>query len=457
MRDPRVAVTPGRGSVPAIRTNDLVHRGAVALAVGGVLLMSSACGDGQGKAADTVASGIPGGAAATAATPRTSTAVLDVEPKDGALAVAPTGLHVSVSHGRLTAVDVTDKDGKPVQGSITPDGTGWKPTAALAPGTTYTVNAQAKDADGLVSAATSAFTTASPGKQVSTNDNVADGQTYGVGMIVKVDFSSRIVDKDAVAKAITFESDDGTEVKGHWFGDNRIDFRPAQFWKPNTKVTVHYRLKNVEVAPGVWGDVDKDEPFVIGRSQVSTADAATHRMTIVRDGRSTTVPATLGDDKHPSWGGTMVIMSKEKVTHMNSQTVGLGSEYDIPAVSHAMRLTRRTRPVRARTRCCARASSSSTTVPRSPSTASSRSRRRGPTPSRSTPSSPAAPSSSRASPAAPASPRSPSASTTCPSADPTHRVRAPAHPGTDLRAGRAGAHAPSTNAASSAADSGVRR
>ncbi|MGA5821511.1 L,D-transpeptidase [Kitasatospora sp. NPDC094028] len=338
-----------RAARAAIRTNDRLHRGAVALAMGGVLLMSAACGDGQGKSADTPASdtaasgtpsGTPGGAGADAATPRTSAAVLDVEPKDGARAVAPTALQVTVSHGRLTAVDVTDKDGRPVQGSITPDGTGWKPAAALAPGTTYTVNAQAKDADGLVSAATSAFTTVSPGKQVSTNDNIADGQTYGVGMIVKVDFSSRVVNKEAVAKAITFETSDGTEVKGHWFGDDRIDFRPAQYWKPGTRVTVHYRLKNVDVAPGVWGDVDKDEPFVIGRSQVSTADAATHLMTVRRDGKATTVPATLGDDKHPSWGGTMVVMSKEKVTHMNSQTVGMGSEYDIPAAPHAMRLTR---------------------------------------------------------------------------------------------------------------------
>ncbi|MGW2253246.1 Ig-like domain-containing protein [Kitasatospora sp. NPDC001660] len=338
-----------RAARAAIRTSDRLHRGAVALAMGGVLLMTAACGDGQGEgggdaapagtAASGAASGAAPGGAPAVATPRTSTAVLDVEPKDGAQGVAPTALHVSVSHGKLTAVDVTDKDGKPLQGSITPDGTGWKPAAALAPGTAYTVNAQAKDADGLVAAATSAFTTALPGKQVSTNDNIADGQTYGVGMIVKVDFSTKVLNKDAVAKAITFETDNGTEVKGHWFGDNRIDFRPADYWKPNTKVTIHYRLKNVEVAPGVWGDIDKDEPFTIGRSQISTADAATHQMTIVRDGKSTTVPATLGDDQHPSWGGTMVIMSKEPVTHMNSQTVGMGNEYDIPAAPHAMRLT----------------------------------------------------------------------------------------------------------------------
>ncbi|WP_241681645.1 Ig-like domain-containing protein, partial [Streptomyces sp. CB01881] len=83
--------------------------------------------------------------------------MLDVTPKDGAQGVAPNALQVSVSHGRLTTVDVTDKNGRPVQGAITPDGTGWKPAAALTPGTAYTVNAQAVDADGLAAAATTAF------------------------------------------------------------------------------------------------------------------------------------------------------------------------------------------------------------------------------------------------------------------------------------------------------------
>ncbi|MFD9596945.1 Ig-like domain-containing protein [Kitasatospora sp. NPDC059973] len=328
----------------AIRPGDRFNRGAVALTMGGILLLTAACGDDGGKgdeaprAAGTAAAA-DGPAATATALPKTSAAVLDVAPKDGARGVAPDALQVSVSHGRLTNVDVTDKNGKPVPGSISADGTGWKPAAALAPGTAYTVNAQALDADGLAAASTSTFTTRTPDKQVSTNDNIADGQTYGVGMIVKVEFSKKITNKDAVAKGITFETDNGTEVKGHWFGDDRLDFRPADYWKPGTKVTIHYRLKSVEVSPGVYGDVDKDEPFTVGRSQVSTADSAAHTLTTVRDGRSTTVPATLGDDKHPSWGGTMVIMSKEKVTHMNSRTVGLGDEYDIPAAPHAMRLT----------------------------------------------------------------------------------------------------------------------
>ncbi|MFD9594156.1 Ig-like domain-containing protein [Kitasatospora sp. NPDC059973] len=329
-----------------------MRRGAVALAMGGVLLLTAACGDDKGSdggsgggdaAATAGANG--GGAPApgqSSAAPKTSAAVLTVEPKDGAQDVSPTNaLAVSVASGKLTTVEVTDKEGKPVAGAITPDGSGWKPSAPLAVGMVYKVSAQAQDAEGLVTASTTSFTTLTPAKTISTNDNIADNATYGVGMIVSVVFNKDVKNKEAVAKGITFETSDGaaTEVKGHWFGTKRLDFRPAEYWKPGTKVTIHYRLKNVEVAPGIYGDVDKDEPFTIGRSQVSTADAAAHTMTTVRDGKSTTVPVTLGADATPSWGGTMVIMSKEKVTRMNSQTVGLGGEYDIQDVPHAMRLT----------------------------------------------------------------------------------------------------------------------
>ncbi|MFI6442999.1 Ig-like domain-containing protein [Kitasatospora sp. NPDC050543] len=340
---------PVQAADAAICTNTRRARrnAAVALVMGGVLLFGSACtskddGGGTGGSTDAgAASAASAGASAAAPeTPKVSAAVLNVEPKDGTLDVNPTdGVKVSVAGGKLTTVEVTDKDGKAVAGAIAPDGSGWKPSAALTVGMAYKVNAQATDPAGLVTASTTTFTTLTPAKKVSTNDNIADNATYGVGMIVSVVFNKEIKNKEEVLKGITFEASDGTTVKGHWFGPRRVDFRPEKYWKPGTKVTIHYKLKNVEVSPGVYGDVDKDEPFTIGRSQVSTADSASHQMTVVRDGKSTTIPVTLGDDKNPSWNGTMVISSKEKVTRMNSATVGLGAEYDIPNVPHAMRLT----------------------------------------------------------------------------------------------------------------------
>ncbi|MEU5388545.1 L,D-transpeptidase [Kitasatospora cineracea] len=321
-------------------------RSAAALLVGGALLLgTAACNDGGGATGSTDAKGSAsaGSSSSTDAAPKVSAAQLTVTPADGATDVQPKdGLQVAVAGGKLTTVEVTDKNGKAVDGSISADGLSWKPAGQLTVGTTYTVAAQAVDPAGLVAASTTSFTTLTPAKTASTNDNIADNGNYGVGMIVSVRFGKAIKNKDAVLGGVTVTGSDGTVAKGHWFGDSRLDFRPENFWTPGTKVTVKYRLKNVEVAPGVYGDIDKDEPFTIGRYQVSTVDAAAHTMTVDRgNGKTETVPITAGNDQNASWNGTMVISSKEKVTRMNSATVSnvKGDEYDVPDVPHAMRLT----------------------------------------------------------------------------------------------------------------------
>ncbi|WP_081952045.1 L,D-transpeptidase [Kitasatospora phosalacinea] len=329
------------------------RRSAAALLVGGALLLSTAAcnDDGGGKGSTDAKGGASAGAPADSGSPadgggvpKASAAQLTVTPADGAADVQPKdGLRVAVTGGKLTTVTVTDKNGKAVDGKISDDGLSWKPGGQLGVGTTYTVSAQAVDAEGLVAASTSTFTTLTPAKTAGTSDNIADNGTYGVGMIVSVTFAKPIKNKEAVLGGITVTSSDGKTARGHWFGDKRVDFRPEDFWTPNTKVTVKYRLKNVEVSPGVYGDVDKDEPFGIGRYQVSTVDAAAHTMTVDSGGgRTETVPITAGNDENPSWNGTMLIYSKEVVTRMNSATVAnvKGAEYDVQDVPHAMRLTR---------------------------------------------------------------------------------------------------------------------
>ncbi|MEV7599912.1 Ig-like domain-containing protein [Kitasatospora sp. NPDC089797] len=312
--------------------------------VGGAMALTAACGGGSGSGAAKADLGAGAGATASAAAtggaaPKASTAAVSIEPKNGAVDVAPGALRIGATGGKLTTVKVSDKAGKEVPGTIAADGASWTPTTGLAVGTAYQVSAMAADPSGAVAEADSSFTTLTPEALAKASDNVDDGATYGVGMIVSVDFSKDVKNKEAVLKGITFETSDGTVVKGHWFDDRRLDFRPEQYWKPDTKVTVHYRLKSVEIAPGVYGS-DRDEPFTIGRSQVSTVDAAAHRMTVVRDGASSDIDITSGSDEHPTWNGTMVVMSKEGTVRMQSSTLpGMtGSPYDLQ-VPHSMRLT----------------------------------------------------------------------------------------------------------------------
>ncbi|MFF7637076.1 Ig-like domain-containing protein [Kitasatospora sp. NPDC008050] len=334
--------TTGEGSWR--RTGRAGRRAGAALLLGSVLVLTAACGpDSGGKpAAANGGGGKPAATAPDSPTAKPSAAVVDVEPKDGTKDAAPNGaLKVSVASGKLTDVSVTGPNGKTVDGTLATDGTSWTPSAALAVGTAYQVSAKAVDANGVPTSTTSGFSTLTPSKTDRPTDNLANGDpTYGVGMIVSVIFPTAVKNTDAAEKAITVEASDGSPVKGHWFGNSRLDLRPQNFWKPGTKVTVHYRTSNVELAPGVYGAGDRDESFTVGRSKISTADAAAHTMTVQKDGAAPqTIKVTAGANDNPSWNGTMVIFGKERMVHMDSSTTTIkGAAYDVYE-PHGLKIT----------------------------------------------------------------------------------------------------------------------
>ncbi|MFD5582140.1 Ig-like domain-containing protein, partial [Streptomyces pseudogriseolus] len=144
----------------------------------------------------------------------------------------------------------------------------------------------------------------------------------------------------AVERAVRVTARPAVEIRPHWFGKTRLDFRPEHYWKPGTEVTVELDLRDVEGAPGVYGLQRRTFTFTVGRSQVTVVDAAAHTMRVRRDGELlATVPVTAGAAKTPTYNGKMVITEMLEVTRMNGRTVGFGGEYDIPDVPHAIRLT----------------------------------------------------------------------------------------------------------------------
>ncbi|MFD0568118.1 Ig-like domain-containing protein [Kitasatospora gansuensis] len=276
---------------------------------------------------------------------KTSSAVISIEPGNGSTGVKPAGaLKVSVQGGKLTEVQVTAKGGGAVPGTFTVDGAGWTPTGILAVSTEYQVDAHAVDANGVAAGLQGGFSTLTPGKGAGPVDNIDDGGTYGVGMIVSLEFKVPVKDRAAVERAVAIDTGDGTVVKPHWFTSQRVDFRPEKYWKPQSRVTVKYRLKSVETAPGVYGEVDKDQTFTVGRSRISTADASSKQMLVQEDGKpDETVPISAGASSPASqntFNGTMVVMAKEGTTVMDSSTVPNheGAPYRVE-MPHALRLT----------------------------------------------------------------------------------------------------------------------
>ncbi|GAA2289456.1 Ig-like domain-containing protein [Streptomyces hawaiiensis] len=310
----------------------------LASAIGVLLLAVTACGGGSGSGSGE---GDNKGKDAGSAQSKQSEAVVGITPKDGAKAVDTSGaLKVTATKGKLTEVEVKDAEGKKVDGEISGDGASWTPSTHLAGATKYTVHAVAKDSEGRTAAEDAGFTTLTPENTFTGTFTPEDGSEVGVGMPFSIRFSRGITAPEDVEKAIRIKTEPAVDVEGHWFGNDRLDFRPEKYWKPGTKVTVDLNLDGVEGRSGVYGEQDKTVKFTIGRNQVSVVDAKKLTMKVMQDGKTVkTIPVTTGQPGMETWNGQMVISEMLTVTRMNGETVGYGGEYDIKDVPHAVRLT----------------------------------------------------------------------------------------------------------------------
>ncbi|MDX3455799.1 Ig-like domain-containing protein [Streptomyces sp. ME02-8801-2C] len=313
--------------------------GACAVLIVGALTLT-ACGGGN-SGSDDGKGGKGGSGKGGSGSVATSGARIDISAKNGSAGASINTTDVKVSGGTLTDVKMTVAGtGAAVAGAISADGRSWQPAQQLERGTRYRIAATAKDGDGRASSADSTFTTVTKANSFIGTYTPDNGTTVGVGMPVSFTFDKPISDQAAVRSHITVTSSSGQQVVGHWFGAQRLDFRPEEYWKAGSKVTMKIDLDGVKGANGVVGVQKKTVTFTIGRSQVSTVDVNTQTMTVVRDGQTIkSIPISAGSPEFTTYNGQMVISEKLRETRMDSRTVNLANAYDIKDVPNAMRLT----------------------------------------------------------------------------------------------------------------------
>ncbi|MGW6578788.1 L,D-transpeptidase [Streptomyces globisporus] len=249
---------------------------------------------------------------------------------------------VTLAHGKLKAVSVKPGEGGPLAGRISADGRTWTSDRVAAPGTAYTV--EATDADGGSDRAT--FATAEAEKVNKLLLAPGRNTTVGIAQPLSVVFDHPVKDKAAVEKALKVSTSNDTEGSWGWLqdysGKDRVDWRPKEYWKPGTKVTLDAQLNGVDTgADGGWFVRDYATTFTIGAAQVVKVDLDGHRLALHRDGKQVLdLPMSAGTPggEKASWRGTAVLMSKEGTINMRSETVGLGDAYD-KMVDYSMRLT----------------------------------------------------------------------------------------------------------------------
>ncbi|MER6346483.1 L,D-transpeptidase [Streptomyces sp. NPDC001595] len=253
---------------------------------------------------------------------------------------------VTASHGRLTSVTVTDADGRRLPGKVTADGARWTSYRKAAPGTAYEVTAATRSASGTAATTEASFTTAEADKVNKVDWRPGPATTVGVAQPISLVFDNPVENRAEVERQLKVTTSNDTEGSWGWIRDwsgrDRVDWRPKAYWKPGTKVTLDAELNGTHSgADGGWFVRDYTTTFTIGAEQIVQVDLDTHRLKLVRDGRTVRdIPVsggTPGGDKR-SWRGTAVLMAKEGTINMNSETVGLGDAYD-KMVDYSMRLT----------------------------------------------------------------------------------------------------------------------
>ncbi|WP_434599045.1 L,D-transpeptidase [Streptomyces sp. A5-4] len=248
---------------------------------------------------------------------------------------------VTLADGKLQQVTVANGDGEKLDGKISADGKTWTSARGAAPGTSYSVQARA-DAGGTAKAS---FATAAPEKVNKLSLAPGKNSTVGIAQPLSIVFDHPVKNKAEVEKNLKVSTSNNTEGSWGWMedysGSTRVDWRPKEYWKAGTKVTLDADLGGIDSGTGGWFVRDYRTNLTIGKNQVVKVDLDNHRLKLMRDGQQVADVAmsagTPGGDK-ASWRGKTVLMSKEGTINMRSETVGLGDAYD-KMVDYSMRLT----------------------------------------------------------------------------------------------------------------------
>ena len=212
-------------------------------------------------------------------------------------------------------------------------------------------------ASGSPSSAPSTYT--GPVRTVHVTSLESDGQTYGVGMPIVLQFSPAPTDSSAFTKAVTVTVD-GQPAGGAWFWEqptadekksNTIEahYRPQHYWKADSSVHVDIPIGGLSAGRGlVYSDRLTSLDIKIGDAHVSTVDGSQGFLDMVVTSNGAvvrTLKVSLGKGATPTYNGVKVVMQKGEDTpgastlRPSGAVRMVGPGYD-EIVSWSVRITR---------------------------------------------------------------------------------------------------------------------
>lgn len=254
---------------------------------------------------------------------------------------------VAVEGGRLHRVRLTARNEAPaVPGETDDDQVEWTATERLEPGTAYRLVAVAENEAGERTRLKRSFRTVDLSLDQQTYPSIAplDGETVGVGMPVLVQFDVPVADRAEIERHLAVESKPAQRGSWHWISDHEVRWRPKEYWKPGSTVTVRADLNGVDAGNGVFGQLDRESSFSVGDAVVMKVDVPSHAMRVFENGKLLrTLPVSAGKDGFATRSGTKVIVEKHRFKDMDAATTGISEDdpeyYNMIDVEYALRVT----------------------------------------------------------------------------------------------------------------------
>lgn len=231
-----------------------------------------------------------------------------------------------------------------VSGTLSADKTTWTADDRLEPSAKYTLSMAGTGGSGEVSKKAS-FSTQDLTMKQQTFPSIypKEGATVGVGMPVVLTFDVPIKNKADFEKNLHVTSKPAQEGTWSWFSDTQVHYRPKEYWKPGTKISVDAAVNGIAAGDGVYGQKSTSTEFTIGRSVITKIDLDTHQTKVYVKGKlAKTIPISGGKPGFTTRSGTKLIMDKMTNYTMASETIGIAENssegYNLK-VAYAMRLT----------------------------------------------------------------------------------------------------------------------
>lgn len=247
--------------------------------------------------------------------------------KDGAVGVSvDSPVTVSAENGVLGAVSMVNEDGEPVQGRLSKDGLTWETAEPLGYNKRYTLSAESLGLGGGARTQMT-FETHSPENLTMPYVLPAEGEVVGVGQPVAVRFDENITNRLAAQRAITVKTTPSVEGAFYWLSNREVRWRPAEYWKPGTKVEVSVNTYGVDLGDGLFGQENVSTNFTIGDQVITTVDDDTKTLTVRRNGEVIkSMPVSMGKNSTPTNNGTYIVGDRRSHMVMDSSTYGVPAE-----------------------------------------------------------------------------------------------------------------------------------